>query len=403
MSQVVRHKLLHSDSNEDEDEQHQKQEATCILVEERLNKFQVIRNPFLRLTISFLPAFLVFVLLADWLVGSGIISRDLFRLTGLSGAVVQFIVANLLFSCVSEALISIWSQKSIIVSANPKSTGDTFLVFLQKFERTLNNNFSILSGIVFIIVAILSTYPARIWSSTGRIPYDNVGQFFSIPAGGVIILELIIAYIFGLIFWRFLVISFFIIQLSRHFELLTQPGHLDKSGGLKSLGNLCLNGAFFILVPAIALSIWIIIPNQPDFAGYVLWSDIFRKWLLVLILISIITFFLPLYYIHLQMVTHKQKVLFDLSKISNRMSEIQSDLRENVNTLTVDEGTERLKRYEFLGKVYELNMKLPTWPFDWNIFIKFVAAEAVPVLSLIGVAEPLINIFSKLSQSLVNS
>jgi hypothetical protein len=98
----------------------------------------------------------------------------------------------------------------------------------------------------------------------------------------------------------------------------------------------------------------------------------------------------------------RQEIQRELDKLSLRMEEILLELRTKTDMLSPDEGTERLKRLEFLEKVYEENREIPTWPFDWHIVIKLTAAEAIPILSFIGVGEPIFNVISTLVQSLTS-
>src|SRR5262249_36990449 len=144
MSQVASYKVSKAASNEDE--QLQNQVIAYALVNDKLNNFYVIRNPFLRIIIFVLPILLGFMLLADLLIGKNMIVRDLFRLTGIISAIVELIVIKVLFSKVLEVLISIWSQNLVTIPNNPNSTQMEFLEFIHDFESGLNNHFSILTG-----------------------------------------------------------------------------------------------------------------------------------------------------------------------------------------------------------------------------------------------------------------
>ncbi len=365
----------------------------------KLEGLQVIRNRYQRWMSAKLPILLVLLLLADWLIGPQVFAKDLFRLSGILCAIVELLVVNYLFAQAPQTLKMVWIRGLIV------STDDTpkkFSDFLHTFEQALNRQSSILVGVAFAIAVAITTYPVRYWSRTGHSPYSDMSQFFRLSSGGVIFAEVLLAYFIGLMVWRSGVIAFFINRLSGEFQVRIQPKHPDRSGGLKPLGDLCLTNAFLILVPTILLSFWVAMKNQPGFEGYALWSDIFRKWLLVLSIASIFLFFRPLYSIHQQMKEQKCKVQCELDELSFKMEEILLELRTKADVLSPDKGAERLKRLEFLRKIYEENRKIPTWPFDWHVIVKFAIAQAVPVLSFIGIGEPMIRIVSSLLESLPN-
>ena len=102
------------------------------------------------------------------------------------------------------------------------------------------------------------------------------------------------------------------------------------------------------------------------------------------------------------MVKQRQKIQYELDEISRKIEEILLELRMKADTFSSEEGEERIQKIEFLSKVYGENEKIPTWPFDWNIILKFAAAQAVPILSLIGAGDPILKIISILT-TLLNS
>ncbi len=359
----------------------------------RLEHFQVIRNRYLKWLVTNLPVLLTLLFLIDWLIGPNIFARDLFRLSAILGVIIELLIFNSLFTKVPEALGIIWTRGLVASGRGASSTQTEFLGFIQEFEVTLNHRRAILIGVVFIIATAISTYPARFWMATGRSPF-SLRQFFYLGTGGVYFLEILVAYFVGLLAWRFGVIAVFIDKLGRQFVLKIQPKHPDRSGGLRPLGDLCLTSAFLILVPVIILSIWVVVGSQPGFEVYTLWSDIFRKWLLVLSAVSVFVFFRPLYHIHQQMVKQRREIQHELDEVSRRMEGILLELRTKADSIDPEEATKQLKTVEFLGEIHDEYGRIPTWPFDWNIIIKFAAAEAVPVLSFIGVSQPILKVVS---------
>ena len=248
----------------------------------------------------------------------------------------------------------------------------------------------------------MATYPISFWITNGYSPYKYLSQWMYFYFGTGAILEIPLAYVIGLLFWRFGVIPFFVTRLGEQFEIKIQPGHPDRSGGLRPLGNLSLLNALLILVPALFFSVWIAVANLKGMEAYLTWSELFKKGLVVLSIAAAVLFFRPLYHIHLQMERQRRKIQRDLDELSHKMEEIALKLRAQADTLSADEGDKLLKTLDFMNKVYKESSRVPTWPFDGSIIVKLVAAEAVPVLSLIGASgsllkaiEPLISLLPR--------
>jgi hypothetical protein len=159
-----------------------------------------------------------------------------------------------------------------------------------------------------------------------------------------------------------------------------------------------------LLFPACFLAYWGFVATISGSEGMrvytVLWSGLYRKWLIVLSVGAFFLFLQPLYHIHLQMKRQHQEIQRELDDLSRKMDEISLELRAQADTLTPAQGTERLAQLEFMDKVYQENSRVPTWPFDWNIVTKFITAQALPLLSFAGTSGPLIGIIESLVSSL---
>jgi len=49
-----------------------------------------------------------------------------------------------------------------------------------------------------------------------------------------------------------------------------------------------------------------------------------------------------------------------------------------------------------MSKLFDQHRSIPTWPVNWSIFSKFLIAEAVPVLSLVSLPKPILDIIQAL-------
>jgi len=360
-----------------------------------LDRFQVMDNPTLRWLVLNLPIIFALLLLADWLIGSSIFAGDLFRLSAVVTVVVEILLVRILFDKVPEALCTIW-RRGLVGLPGDDQAAETFLDFIERFKAALNSRLAWVVGSMFAVGGVIATYPIRSWITSGGSPYTQAGQWFAFYVRMGAILEIPLAYMLGLLAWRFGVIAWFIARLGEQLDLRVQPRHPDRSGGLKPVGDLCLTNAFLLLVPAFLLSTWVVASTQPGMELYSLWSGLFKKGLVLLSVAAAFLFFRPLYHIHRQMQKRRQEIQSDLDELSGKIEGIALKLRAEADTLAPDEGARRLDELRFLEKVYQESSQSPTWPFDWNMVLKFATAEAIPILSLAGVGGPLVKVIEAL-------
>lgn len=371
-----------------------------------LDRFRVISNPWLRSTVVGLPAVLGLLLLADWLIGHNAFAGDKLRLTAILVVAVELFVFRVLFDKVPEALRPIWTRGVISPSDESQPTARIFLQFLGQFEKALNSHLGWLVGLVFAILGLCATYPVRYFLEAGRSPFTPAQLFSYYFFGNGAIVAALLGYVIGLLTWRVGVIAFFVSNLGKRFELRIIPRHPDRSGGLRPLGDLCLAIALLLLPPACFLACWGFVAalfSTEDMEVYaVLWSGLYRRWLVVLSVAALLLFLQPLYHIHLQMQRRRREIQVELDELSERMGEISLELRTQAHTMTPEQGAEKQEALEFMEQVYQENSHVPVWPFDWNIITKFIAAQAVPILSLLGTSTPLISVLESLLSSLSN-
>jgi hypothetical protein len=357
-----------------------------------LDGLAVIGDRRLRWLVGALPVLLIVGLLADWLVGAGAITRDLFRLSGALAVLAELVVCYVLFGQVPEALRTVWLRGLIRRSRDGRPAAPAMIDFLKQFEARLNHRWAWAIGGLFVVGALLATYPIQFWLREGRSPFTDWGQWagFYLTTGPVAYVP--VAFIAGLLAWRVGVIAWTVNELGQRFELKLQPSHPDRCGGWRPLGDLCLTSAFVILVPAILFSVWIAVSAWPGYEIYQLWAGLFRNWLLVLCLLALFLFVLPLYRIHEQMTLQRRVVQRELDELSLKIEDLSLTLRQESERLTADEIKKRLDALQAMQQVYDKDQRTPTWPFDWSLFARFVAGLAVPFLSLVGATGPLVSI-----------
>lgn len=375
------------------------QTAADEAVDERLETFDVIRSRRLRQVVSALPAVLGLVLLYDLLVGlEGLIGRsafagDWFRISFAVGIILEFVVINKVFAEVPRTLAIIWRRDLI---ANPAAAGERvaerFNAFLDRFEALLNHKgYALVVGLLVSLAILRGTYPFVYRDAYGTFPG---------AISPVVFAESFVGFFFGLFAWRYAVIAFMIGRLASNFKLEMQAQHPDRCGGLEPLGNLCLWNALILVIPAIILALWLGVATLPRYAFFELWSSLFRQYLMVLTVLSIFLFFYPVGKIHQRMAEARGRMLEELDALTARADAILGRLRNEVDSLPAEESDEYLEKLATYRRVFEENASIPAWPFDWRIALKFSVAQVVPVLSLFGLGQPLVNVIQSLLSAL---
>jgi hypothetical protein len=216
-----------------------------------------------------------------------------------------------------------------------------------------------------------------------------------------LVAEGLIALLLGLMAWRMVIVGLAIWQLPRRFDLETQLGHPDGCGGLEPLGNLCLWNALIVSTAGIFLGGWISIgPNTTYYGLAEAYDTMFRALLFVPLLFSAIGFIVPLWSTHQVMSARKQQLLSYLDELSRTINKEARDLLISADQMELKEGQERTKRLELMRQIYEQHKKIPTWPVNINILSKFLTSQAMPVLTLVGVGEPIAKAISSALQFL---
>jgi hypothetical protein len=95
----------------------------------------------------------------------------------------------------------------------------------------------------------------------------------------------------------------------------------------------------------------------------------------------------------------RREIMAELIVLTQRIDDLSEELRTKAHTFAPKDGEEKLEDLAFMKKVYLENSQIPTWPIEWQTFVKFISAQAVPVLSLIGTSEPVINLVTSILSS----
>lgn len=266
---------------------------------------------------------------------------------------------------------------------------DQYRTFSKEVEGTLNSRGQWIMAAICVAL-VLTWYLYSFSLRFVREPILIIG----------IIVEILVGTVIGLMVWRMIVIGIQVWKLPQRFDLIIQVGHPDKCGGLEPLGNLCLWNALIIATAGLFLGGWIAIgPSTPyrDYAAF--YEPIFRPLLAMPITLSFVSFLLPLWGTHLLMAAKKSEIEYQLDELAQSIYRQDRELLNSADKLDPAEGENRLKKLELMRQIYSQNQRIPTWPINIAILSKFLASQAISILSFVGVAEPIASLVTGILQS----
>ena len=90
------------------------------------------------------------------------------------------------------------------------------------------------------------------------------------------------------------------------------------------------------------------------------------------------------------MVAEKKRQQSLLGQIARRIAELERAAHENLLQMDYHERKAIFEEIDSLVELHERTSRVPTWPFDRDILVKFVTPQLFSVFSLVGLAEPII-------------
>ncbi|HSG42088.1 MAG TPA: hypothetical protein VLA72_02930 [Anaerolineales bacterium] len=347
-----------------------------------------IRSPVLAWVIKVVPILMVLALpLILWENSPlKVPGKEMFS-TGLFAAALALFAFQILMDRISTIFGTLWRRGSILgrkgKGKSKKEAVVSYRQFVKGVEDQLNNKYQWAMGGVFAVLVQIWYIPILL----------NLGSGFIILLG--LVVEIIIALLIGTVVWRMVSVSWQVWHLPEEYELEIQVVHPDQCGGLEPLGNLCLWNALILAVAGIYLGGWISIGPNTQFAEYAATYDpIFRVLLIVPIILSFVSFLLPLWTTHRVMSQKKAEIQIRLDELAKSIYAESTVLLNKTGDLDFAKGDERNKRLSLMRNVYSQHQRIPTWPINTNIIYKFAAAQAMPVLSFIGFADPFVKVLS---------
>lgn len=270
---------------------------------------------------------------------------------------------------------------------------EQYRTFIQDFEKMLNSlGGQRAFGVIFVVILWVGGYSYKYGGlSNFVLSLGNLDMLTDIH----LFLELLTSSVFGLMAWRMTIVGVGVIRLVESFDLTPRLGHPDGCGGLSPLGNLCLWNAIIIGIMGIFLAGWIIIVQIFPSAGQLygnFYINLQSNLLILPIFFSLISFFLPLWFVHDIMVARRVEILQRLDILGKSIHQIESKILNKANNLEPWESKKMIKKLELMQQTYQRNLHYPTWPFDTKILEKFLLSIIGPVLALLGVGKTILDL-----------
>lgn len=279
--------------------------------------------------------------------------------------------------------------------------------FVQTYHRWLDHPVRFLVGTVFAATSVILVYYiifggelARLLPGNGQGLYESyaIEAWIARWINGLSIP--LILFIIGSWLFDLFITAVLVYRIPEFFKLDIQPIHPDRCGGFKAIGNLCLKMVYVILVPALFVSFWLVVskhvplaPELRDLLPPYALNPGFRtpmKILLVLLTVCGVTvFFWPMYTVHRFMLTKRTELYQTLDTIARQIHQLNQAILTDPSFMSTEDRKKTLTEIDSLKGLYERTHKVPIWPFERSVALKFISTQVIPLLSLMGLGGPL--------------
>lgn len=263
--------------------------------------------------------------------------------------------------------------------------------FLNTYQQTLlsNKQYILVVSIMVLslVICLLSTRSALADPTVPHILWPiSVWTLRWLLVLGLLVVALIWGYFFGIAAWTMGITGWYVKKLTSIFDIIIQPSHPDRCGGLKILGDFCFAMALPLLIGVILLSTWGIGATLfPTVIAEIHLRPIFAfagnaVLFLFALPLAFIAFFLPLWDIHRKMVASKE--VYEDS-FANRLNALEERIQFSLEKGSLEEAKTAKEEIDVLQVIHPETMHYPTWPFDRRILLTLLTTQIIPAVNLI--------------------
>jgi len=278
-----------------------------------------------------------------------------------------------------------------------------FVAFEHEVESALNARRGLavgailaLLGPVYLVIRVGGLAP--ILGSDARAGLDLPFPVLAAAAAAIGVA----AFVAGLAIWRMWVVGRKAHELGQRFVLRIQLGHPDGCGGFEPLGNLSLWNALILAVPGAFLGWWISVgwwmAGTTSGSGADRWVPLYSVLAVVVVVLAIVTFIAPLWRIHVAMARSAEQLRADIEKRGQLIDKLARELVASEDRLTPEERERKAKDLELQQTIFRENERIPTWPIDLRMLVKFSSSQLVPLLGLTGLGTPVVEAADRFSK-----
>ncbi len=358
--------------------------APLVTVSDAVATFQPVRGRFFCWLLRLLP-WLMLVVPVAVLTGRLTVSGAPMFLSGWVIAAAALLAFDVLMWRIPWTLGALWNRSLIAgTSTTPAAAAapleGQYAAFIQNIESWLNHPGQCAMGIGFAVL-VVTWYQVRFSPTyTGLL---TIAEF-----GG----ECLVGFTIGLMAWRMGVVGWKVWQLGRCFDVTPLLQHPDGCGGLEPLGQLCLSNALIVSMAGLFLGGWIVVgPVTPYHALAAAYAPLFTKLLIIPLAFAGISFFWPLWSVHEIMVAKRALVRQRLDALGNSINDVARELLACAGDTDPARAADLAKRLDLMQQTYASEQRVPVWPFNTSILTKLLTAQAVPLLGLTGIGEPVLK------------
>ncbi len=253
---------------------------------------------------------------------------------------------------------------------------------IEKCDKLIENYISYVSQkrislsitkYIFALLALYSNISAIYWREGGWNSSSHMTEFLLT----VFILVIVVGIILPQILMKYLIIIIAQIKLTKDLQkenlLEVKPLAPDKSGGLKSLGELSLSFTYF-LIPFMIQVI----------AHYFTWRTFtfgFTLGLLGLAPLTTFVFFYPLGIVHNVM---KETKRITLQSLSEKYINLNKSILDTIDKPGKNSNfVSQKENIELLDNLYSKADAMPVWPFNMKTLTSFIAVAFGPIIFIL--------------------
>jgi hypothetical protein len=318
--------------------------------------------------------------------------------TGVAAAALSLFAFQILMRRIPETLDTIWNRKLIANSSSPTLLEEQYRMFVLDVARLLNHPGQWAMG-ALLAVCGFARFPYTLWVDTGGLKTKTLLSEILLRGTWdfrIVVAESLLGLILGLVAWRMVITGWKVWRLGKKFDLIPQLEHPDRCGGLEPLGTLCLWNALLVAIPGTYLGYWIIMAPGIEEYGY-RYVALHSAMLPVPMALAALSFFLPLWSVHQEMVAHRRAEieprLNDLSQSINHLARQMLDRADDMEPQDFEKTATELAR---MRQSYQQYQRIPVWPFNRAILMKFITSQATQILSLTGLGDTVVGILADL-------